>query len=313
MLVVPDQEPQPPLCSQNEVTALGAGFPAVLSGGERQPSHWASRAVVDGSTLSRIAGASSIFDRAGSEHAARRCRNGTLTPLTRLHLASYMGANKEALRPLAEAGGADMASFEEFKQSEKGQKVGAILADHDWQVEMICLSKHGLPAAQAVGAEIETKVGDLDDTEKQHVGRWIREVMAEKGWKVASKGARVAPGNYFSRAATYTLAGACLTMDDPITLRMQQIIDSPQGRHAATAAASAGLPAMAGVDPLLSTALGADYGKHNFATATAGDLVAKLMRSLGYTEAGSRSLPAHCVAKRAMMWTPKTEGEAKAA
>ena len=206
-----------------------------------------------------------------------------------------------------------MASFEEFRQSDKGLKVRAILADHDWQIEMVCLSKHGLPAAQAVGAEIGAKVGNLDDTEKQHVGRWIREVMAEKGWKVASKGVRVAPGNYFSRAATYTPAGACLTMDDPITLRMEQIINSPQGRQAAMAAAAAGLPAMAGIDPLLSTALGADYGKHNFATATAGDLVAKLMRSLGYTEAGSRSLPTHCVAKTAMMWKPKTEVEAEAA
>ena len=203
-----------------------------------------------------------------------------------------------------------MASFEEFKQSDKGGQVGAILTRHDAQVEMVCLSKHGLPAAQAVGAEIGSKVGDLDDTEKQHVGRWIREVMAEKGWMVASKGVRVAPGNYFSRAATYTPAGTCLTMDHPITLKMQQIIDSPQGRHAATAAAAAGLPAMAGVDPLLSTALGADYGKHNYATATAGDMVAKLMRLLGYVETGSRSLPSHCVAKKGLLWVSKVEGEA---
>ena len=92
-----------------------------------------------------------------------------------------------------------------------------------------------------------------------------------EGLEGGSKGARVAPGNLFSRAATYTPAGSCLTMDHPITLRMQQIINSPQGRHAAMSATSAGLPAMAGVDPLLSTALGADYGKHNFATSTAGD------------------------------------------
>ena len=96
-----------------------------------------------------------------------------------------------------------MASFEVFKASGKGEKVGAILSEHDWQVEMVCLSKHGLPAAQAVGAEIKAKVGDLDDTEKQHVGRWIRDVLAERGWKPVTKGARVAPGNLFSRAAIY--------------------------------------------------------------------------------------------------------------
>ena len=103
-----------------------------------------------------------------------------------------------------------MASFVEFKASGRGEKVGAILSEHDWQVEMVCLAKHGLPPAQAVGAEILARVGVLDDTEKQHVGRWIRDILAEKGWRVGAKGARVAQVNLFSRAALYvrTDAGA---------------------------------------------------------------------------------------------------------
>jgi hypothetical protein len=193
-------------------------------------------------------------------------------------------------------------TFNEFTASPKGRVIGALLDEHDWQTEMICVSKHGLPAAQAVGAEIHARVGDLDDTEKQHVGRWIRDVMAEHGWKVASKGARVAPGNYFSRAAIYRRAMPCLPADSPIIHRMAEIVSSPEGRAAAIAAANAELPAMAGVDPLLSTALGEDYGKHNLATAVAGDLVAKLMRSLGYKEGGTRKLPSHCVAKTATLW-----------
>lgn len=96
-----------------------------------------------------------------------------------------------------------MASFDEFKATQTGEAVGAILFDHDWQVELVCLAKHGLPPAQAVGAEIAAKVGALDDTEKQHVGRWIRDILATKGFKPVSKGARVAPGNLFSRAALY--------------------------------------------------------------------------------------------------------------
>jgi len=96
-----------------------------------------------------------------------------------------------------------MASFDEFKGSPTGDIVGAILSDHDWQVEMVCLAKHGLPPAQAVGAEIAAKVGSLEDTEKQHVGRWIRDILAEKGWKPVTKGARVSPGNLFSRATLY--------------------------------------------------------------------------------------------------------------
>lgn len=96
-----------------------------------------------------------------------------------------------------------MATFDEFKVSTTGEAVGAILSDHDWQVELVCLAKHGLPPAQAVGAEIEKTVGTLNDTEKQHVGRWIRDILAAKGYKPVSKGARVAPGNLFSRAALY--------------------------------------------------------------------------------------------------------------
>ena len=45
-----------------------------------------------------------------------------------------------------------MASFDDFKATKKGEAVGAILFDHDWQVELVCLAKHGLPPAQAVGA-----------------------------------------------------------------------------------------------------------------------------------------------------------------
>ncbi len=190
-------------------------------------------------------------------------------------------------------------TYDEFMATPNGKAVANILDQHDWQVEMICLSKHGLPAAQAVGAEIGKQVGSLDDTEKQHVGRCIRDVMADKGWKVASKGARVAPGNFFSRAATYQLRVPCLTNDDPITIKMREIVNSAEGRATAIAAAKAGLPGLAGIDPLLSTEFGADYGKHNMSTATAGDFVANLMRSLGYKKVGTRTLPSHCVARTA--------------
>ncbi len=190
-------------------------------------------------------------------------------------------------------------TFEDFKASKKGQLVMEVLNDHDAQIEMVCLSKHGLPAAQAVGAEIGKLVGDLDDTEKQHVGRAIRDVMSEKGWKVAQKGVRVAPGNFFSRAATYQLKVPCILSTDPIYIGMNEIVNSPEGRTAAIAAASAGLPALAGIDPILSTAFGADYGKHNLSTATAGDFVANLMRSLGYKKMGRKDLPSHCVARTA--------------
>lgn len=96
-----------------------------------------------------------------------------------------------------------MASLDDFKASPNGLAVGEILNHRDWQIEMVCLAKHGLTPAQAVGAEIQRRVGTLDDTQKQQVGRWIKEIMAEKGWIPDAKGARVAKGNLFSRATTY--------------------------------------------------------------------------------------------------------------
>lgn len=101
-----------------------------------------------------------------------------------------------------------MASFDAFRSSAKGKIVGDVLSEHDWQVEMICLAKHGLPPAQAVGAELAQRLGSLDDTEKQHVGRWIKAILGERGWVPSTKGARVAPGNLFSRASLYRRSGS---------------------------------------------------------------------------------------------------------
>ena len=95
---------------------------------------------------------------------------------------------------------------------------------------------------------------------------------------------------------------ACLTSDDPITIRMHEVIHSKEGREAALKATKEGLPAMVGIDPLLQVALGVDYGPHNMGTQTAGDLVGKMMRSLGYKNGGKKKLPDHCVAKTAETW-----------
>jgi hypothetical protein len=78
---------------------------------------------------------------------------------------------------------------------------------------------------------------------------------------------------------------AALAMDDPITIRMYQIINSPEGKAAMIAATERGLPAIDGVDRRLSGELGVDYGGHNMATNTAGILVAECMQRLGYRKA----------------------------
>ncbi len=95
----------------------------------------------------------------------------------------------------------------------------------------------------------------------------------------------------------------CLTMDDPITIKMYAVINSTEGRAAALGAVAKGEPALAGIDPLLQVALGSDYGSHNMGTATAGGLVGQLMQSLGYKKTGQKPMPGHCVAKTAATWT----------
>lgn len=93
-----------------------------------------------------------------------------------------------------------------------------------------------------------------------------------------------------------------VTMDDPLTLRMQEIIYSEAGKAAAVKGAKEGMPALTYIDPMLQAALGVDYGAHNQTTHTAGLLVAQLMTSLGYRKDRSKPLPSNCVAKTAAMW-----------
>ena len=96
-----------------------------------------------------------------------------------------------------------------------------------------------------------------------------------------------------------------MRMSDPVYLRMEEIVWSSAGRAAAIAATEQGLPAMAGIDPLLQADLGKQYHQHDQGTMNAGFIVAELMRHLGYVDAGQGKLPGSCVAKTAMRWKPR--------
>jgi hypothetical protein len=93
-------------------------------------------------------------------------------------------------------------------------------------------------------------------------------------------------------------------MTDPVYLRMEEIVWSSAGRAAAIAATEQGLPAMAGIDPLLQADLGEQYHPHDQATMNAGFIVGGLMRHLGYVDGGQGKLPVDCIAKTAMKWKP---------
>jgi hypothetical protein len=96
-----------------------------------------------------------------------------------------------------------------------------------------------------------------------------------------------------------------LRLSDPTYLRIKELILSPEGRKLMVAAVAANKPALAGVDPLLKADLKERYNKEDLGTASAGDIVANAMRSLGYTEAGQGVMPPECVARTGLKWKPK--------
>jgi hypothetical protein len=98
-----------------------------------------------------------------------------------------------------------------------------------------------------------------------------------------------------------SLSSGDMLNTDPDYLAMEEIIWSPQGRTAALQAVSEGLPALAGVDPLIKAELGERYHPHNAGTINAGVITAALMRHLGYVEDGSKAFD-DCVAKSGMKW-----------
>jgi hypothetical protein len=93
-------------------------------------------------------------------------------------------------------------SLESFKQSAKGTKLAGLFTSEDALGRMIQKSEAGRPAVEAIGKDVEARVGELSDNEKKLVGRWAKEALAPRGWTPDRKG-RVSPGNFFSRGTVY--------------------------------------------------------------------------------------------------------------
>ena len=149
-------------------------------------------------------------------------------------------------------------------------------------------------------------------TEERFIGGWTRSSLAARSaqeryaiWKRARM-LRTADGNQLAReierlGLPYAEPGQ-LAEDDPLRTTIRDIVASPEARAACIEATLDGLPAIAGVDPLLHEALGPTYRKSDEAIATAAALVAELMTGLGYVEAGAKDLPDRYVARRGVFW-----------
>jgi hypothetical protein len=124
-------------------------------------------------------------------------------------------------------------------------------------------------------------------------------------WKRA-KALHSAEGNHLARAIE--LLGLPYAEPEPLDQgdelfeRMRALMDEPRARAAAVEATLDGLPAMAGIDVLMHEELGETYRRNEAAVPTAQRLTAELMQRLGYAEAGSKDLPARCVARTGVYW-----------
>jgi hypothetical protein len=148
--------------------------------------------------------------------------------------------------------------------------------------------------------------------EEVFIGGWTLSKLREKSqnerhavWKRA-KGLHSAEGNHLARAIERLglpyAEPEPLPADDPLMARMREIMATPAARSAALEATLDGLPAMAGIDVLLHEQLGEAYRTNTAAAPTAQELTAELMTGLGYAEAGSKELPARCVARTGVFW-----------
>lgn len=102
---------------------------------------------------------------------------------------------------------------------------------------------------------------------------------------------------------------SALRGEDPVAVKIAEIAYSPEGSDRMRQAIDQELPPMAGLDPMLSAALGGDYGSHNRSTTFAGRIAAERMEQLGFRRTGKKvALPGGCIAKRAEFMTAPADG-----
>ena len=124
-----------------------------------------------------------------------------------------------------------------------------------------------------------------------------RRTLHRNASKLDTEGARLVVKLITENRLLASASGG-LPHEDPVVLAMESVITSDEGRAAAKAATDAGLPAMAGVDPLLRKYVGNDYGSFD-TTSWAGTFVAAEMETMGYRQTRKKPMPPGSVAKTA--------------
>ena len=93
-------------------------------------------------------------------------------------------------------------SFIDFMQSKKGALIAPILSDGDVIARMEELSRQDMPAVGALDEALAGKL-ELSNTERQYVGRWIRDELAKRNWRVGRQ-KRLSGGKLFTSGTVYT-------------------------------------------------------------------------------------------------------------
>lgn len=151
----------------------------------------------------------------------------------------------------------------------------------------------------------------MDDNE-MFIGGWTRPRLREKSqteryavWKRA-RALHSAEGNHLARAIERLglpyREPEVLPEHDLMMISLREIVFSPEGRAGAKESTLDGLPAIAGIDPLLHEAIGEDYRRNEAAVVSAHALVAELMAEMGYVEIGRKPLPARYVAREGVFY-----------
>jgi hypothetical protein len=96
-----------------------------------------------------------------------------------------------------------------------------------------------------------------------------------------------------------------ISMSDPRVLEMRDVIESAEGQAACLKATAEGLPALAGVEPMIVERMGGRYGQFSMMTVAAGSIVGELMLSKGYKIEKQKKMPEGSVAKTAACWVTR--------
>jgi len=101
-----------------------------------------------------------------------------------------------------------MSAFDNFKASPLGRRLRPIIEDEVNARDMVAVSRPEirLPAVQVIGKQVMALGKQVrDDTVKQNIGRWVREVLGREGL-IPDRPGRVKPGNLFTTGMIYRRA-----------------------------------------------------------------------------------------------------------